>query len=73
MKSVIWTIALALVLLVACGVEDAPQQVVPQPEPENPDPKPVPEVEKFYKERIDILYTAEGKQLYEQHNLDALK
>ena len=49
MKSVIWTIALALVLLVACGVEDAPQQVVPQPEPENPDPKPVPEVEKFYK------------------------
>ena len=28
-------------------------------------------VEKFYKERIDILYTAEGKQLYEQHNLDA--
>ena len=30
-------------------------------------------VEKFYKERIDILYTAEGKQLYEQHNLDAFK
>ena len=30
-------------------------------------------VEKFYQERIDILYTAEGKQLYEQHNLDAFK
>ena len=30
-------------------------------------------VEKFYKERIDILYTAEGKVLYEQHNLDAFK
>ena len=30
-------------------------------------------VEKFYKERIDILYTAEGKNLYEQHNLDAFK
>ncbi|MBR5456882.1 MAG: AMP-binding protein [Bacteroidaceae bacterium] len=30
-------------------------------------------VEKFYKERIDILYTADGKQLYEQHNLDAFK
>jgi long-chain acyl-CoA synthetase len=30
-------------------------------------------VEKFYKERIDILYTAEGKQLYEQHNVDAFK
>ncbi len=30
-------------------------------------------VEKFYKERIDILYTPEGKQLYEQHNLDAFK
>ena len=28
-------------------------------------------VEKFYQERIDILYTAEGKNLYEQHNLDA--
>jgi long-chain acyl-CoA synthetase len=30
-------------------------------------------VEKFYQERIDILYTAEGKNLYEQHNLDAFK
>ena len=28
-------------------------------------------VEKFYKERIDILYTPEGKNLYEQHNVDA--
>ena len=30
-------------------------------------------VEKFYKERIDILYTAEGKNLYEMHNLNAFK
>jgi hypothetical protein len=30
-------------------------------------------VEKFYQERIDILYTADGKNLYEQHNLDAFK
>jgi long-chain acyl-CoA synthetase len=30
-------------------------------------------VEKFYKERIDILYSADGKNLYEQHNLDAFK
>jgi long-chain acyl-CoA synthetase len=30
-------------------------------------------VEKFYQERIDILYTPEGKELYEQHNLDAFK
>ena len=30
-------------------------------------------VEKFYKERIDILYSADGKNLYERHNLDAFK
>ena len=30
-------------------------------------------VEKFYHERIDILYTADGKNLYEQHNVDAFK
>ena len=30
-------------------------------------------VEKFYQERIDILYSADGKNLYEQHNLDAFK
>ena len=30
-------------------------------------------VEKHYQNRIDILYTAEGKNLYEQHNLDAFK
>jgi long-chain acyl-CoA synthetase len=30
-------------------------------------------VEKFYKERIDILYSADGKNLYEQHNVDAFK
>jgi long-chain acyl-CoA synthetase len=30
-------------------------------------------VEKFYQERIDILYTPEGKNLYEQHNVDAFK
>ena len=30
-------------------------------------------VEKFYKERIDILYSADGKNLYGQHNLDSFK
>ena len=30
-------------------------------------------VEKFYSDRIEILYTAEGKNLYEQHNVDAFK
>ncbi|MBQ7878553.1 MAG: AMP-binding protein [Bacteroidaceae bacterium] len=30
-------------------------------------------VEKAYKERIDILYTPEGKQLFNRHNLDSLK
>jgi hypothetical protein len=30
-------------------------------------------VEKFYKERIDILYSPDGKNLYEQHNIDAFK
>lgn len=30
-------------------------------------------VEKAYKERIDILYTPEGKQLFNKHNLDSLK
>jgi long-chain acyl-CoA synthetase len=30
-------------------------------------------VEKFYKERIDILYTADGKNLYEEHNLKSFK
>ncbi len=30
-------------------------------------------VEKAYKERIEILYTPEGKQLFNSHNLDSLK
>lgn len=30
-------------------------------------------VEKFYKERIDHLYTPEGKQLFNEKNLDSLK
>ena len=30
-------------------------------------------VEKAYKERIDILYTPEGKQLFNRYNLDSLK
>ena len=32
-----------------------------------------PKIEKAYKERIDYMYTAEGKQLYNEQNLDALK
>ena len=30
-------------------------------------------VESYYKERIDILYSDGGRNLYEQHNLDAFK
>ena len=32
-----------------------------------------PKIEKAYKARIDYMYTAEGKQLYNEQNLDALK
>jgi hypothetical protein len=30
-------------------------------------------IEKAYAERIEYLYTAEGKQLMNQQNIDALK